>query len=189
MKWREAESTQYCNKNTLGVPMFTTLLLSALVSTANISQNETYNVISHQDYRAETSSQNAVWRIFTDRKRVFHDGVRIQPVISSDDAIHRAFCENSLGMTPHQFRTYWLKKRFTSPARLPLQSPSDSVTRKEFETVAIGSASSPRALRIIGCDISTGQCDYALSSEALKTYAMHAPRARSPSALPGHRTN
>ena len=130
MKWREAESTQYCNKNTLGVPMFTTLLLSALVSTANISQNETYNVISHQDYRAETSSQNAVWRIFTDRKRVFHDGVRIQPVISSDDAIHRAFCENSLGMTPHQFRTYWLKKRFTSPARLPLQSPSDSVTRK-----------------------------------------------------------
>lgn len=110
--------------------MFTTVLLSALVSTAYVSQSETYDVISHQDYRAETSSPNAVWRIFTDRKRVFDDGVRIQPVISGNDAIHRAFCVNSLGMTPHQFRTYWLKKRFTSPARLPLQSPSDAVTRE-----------------------------------------------------------
>ena len=110
--------------------MLTTLLLSALVSTSNISHNEIYDIITHQGYQAEASSHNAVWRIFTDRKRVFDDGVRIQPVLSSDDTIHRAFCANSLGMTPHQFRTYWLKKRFTSPAKLPIQSPSDSVTRK-----------------------------------------------------------
>ena len=128
MKWREAESV--LQQKHLGGPDVHNSTAICLSLNCQYFSNETYNVISHQNYRAETSSQNAVWRIFTDRKRVFHDGVRIQPVISSDDAIHRAFCENSLGMTPHQFRTYWLKKRFTSPARLPLQSPSDSVTRK-----------------------------------------------------------
>lgn len=109
--------------------MFTTVLLTALITSSTSSHNETYEVISHKKYQAEVSSNNEIWKIFTDRKRAFRDGVKIQPLLSSNDQIHRAFCNDSLGMTSHQFRTFWLRKRFTEPAKLPERSPSDRITR------------------------------------------------------------
>ena len=134
---------------TLGVTMFATAILTALLGASPLSQNDLHEVIVHKNYKNEIATKNEVWKVFTDRKRVFDDGVRIQPVLSRDDAIHRSFCANSLGMTSHQFRTFWLRKRFTEPARLPIQSPSDSVTRQAVQErsnwIGVVAASSTRS--------------------------------------------
>ena len=118
----------------LGVTMFTTVILTAMLASAPLSQIETHEVIVHKEYKDQVADKHQIWKVFTDRKRAFEDGTRIQPVISSNKAVHRSFCRTTLGMTPHQFRTMWLRKRFTGPARLPIQSPSDQVTRREIQT-------------------------------------------------------
>jgi hypothetical protein len=129
--------------------MFTTAILTAILASSPVSQNEIHEIITHKNYEKEISTKNEVWKVFTDRKRLFDDGVRIQPVLSQEDAIHRSFCANSLGMTSHQFRTFWLRKRFTEPARLPIQSPSDAVTRKGVQErsnwIGVVAASSTRS--------------------------------------------
>ena len=109
--------------------MFTTAILAAMYASAPLSQIETHEVIVHKEYKDQVADKHQIWKVFTDRKRVFEDGTRIQPVLSNNKAVHRSFCENyTRNDATHQFRTMWLRKRFTEPARLPIRSVGQSDT-------------------------------------------------------------